>query len=94
MFLVEIISAVVYGFIESDSLQISVVRGGIDIGATIVAILQPTLTGWAATLALVAANGFVFFFGFSWGPVVWVLHGEMFPNRIRAIAPSVSASAQ
>ena len=56
--------------------------------------MQPTLTGGAATLALVAANGFVFFFGFSWGPVVWVLLGEMFPNRIRAIALSVAASAQ
>jgi hypothetical protein len=37
---------------------------------------------------------FVFFFGFSWGPVVWVLLGEMFPNRIRAIALSVAAAAQ
>jgi SP family sugar:H+ symporter-like MFS transporter len=56
--------------------------------------LQPTLTGGAATLALFAANGFVVFFGFSWGPVVWVLLGEMFPNRIRAIALSVAAAAQ
>jgi MFS family permease len=56
--------------------------------------LQPTLSGSAADIALVAANGFVFFFGFSWGPVVWVLLGEMFPNRIRAIALSVAASAQ
>ena len=56
--------------------------------------LQPTLSGGAATLALFAANGFVVFFGFSWGPVVWVLLGEMFPNRIRAIALSVAAAAQ
>ena len=56
--------------------------------------MQPTLTGGAATLALFAANGFVIFFGFSWGPVVWVLLGEMFPNRIRAIALSVAAAAQ
>ena len=33
---------------------------------------------------VVAANLVVVFFGVSWGPVVWVLLGEMFPNRIRA----------
>jgi sugar porter (SP) family MFS transporter len=46
------------------------------------------------TLALVAANGYVVFFGVSWGPVVWVLLGEMFPNRIRASALAVAAAAQ
>jgi SP family sugar:H+ symporter-like MFS transporter len=56
--------------------------------------LQPQLAGTSATVALIAANGFVIFFGFSWGPVVWVLLGEMFPNRIRAIALSVAAAAQ
>jgi SP family sugar:H+ symporter-like MFS transporter len=56
--------------------------------------LQPSLTGTSADIALVAANLFVVFFGFSWGPVVWVLLGEMFPNRIRAIALSVAAAAQ
>ena len=44
--------------------------------------------------ALVAANVFVFCFGFSWGPVVWVLLGEMFPNRIRAKALAVATTAQ
>jgi len=44
--------------------------------------------------ALVAANLFVVFFGASWGPVVWVLLGEMFPNRIRAAALGVAAAAQ
>jgi SP family sugar:H+ symporter-like MFS transporter len=44
--------------------------------------------------ALIAANVFVFCFGFSWGPVVWVLLGEMFANRIRAKALAVAATAQ
>jgi len=34
------------------------------------------------------------FFGMSWGPVVWVLLGEMFNNRIRGAALAVAASAQ
>ncbi|MGV9779162.1 sugar porter family MFS transporter [Streptosporangium sp. NPDC003464] len=46
------------------------------------------------TVALIAAHVFVLFFALSWGVVVWVLLGEMFPNRIRAAALSVAASAQ
>ncbi|WP_326596316.1 sugar porter family MFS transporter [Streptomyces sp. NBC_01803] len=45
-------------------------------------------------VALTGAHGFVLFFGLSWGVVVWVLLGEMFPNRIRAAALGVAASAQ
>jgi sugar porter (SP) family MFS transporter len=55
---------------------------------------DPVITGATSTIALIAANAFVFFFAFSWGPVVWVLLGEMFPNRIRAAALSVAAAAQ
>ncbi|MGW7824742.1 sugar porter family MFS transporter [Streptomyces puniciscabiei] len=55
---------------------------------------EPRLTGAAAVTALAAANVYVFGFGISWGPVVWVLLGEMFPNRIRALALSVAAGAQ
>ncbi len=47
-----------------------------------------------ATVALICANGFVVFFGASWGPLVWVLLGEIFPNSIRAGALAVAAAAQ
>lgn len=46
------------------------------------------------TTALIAAHVFVLFFALSWGVIVWVLLGEMFPNRIRAAALGVAASAQ
>ena len=59
--------------------------------ATLNADGDPVLHGAAAPVALVAANLFVFAFGMSWGPVVWVLLGETFPNRIRA---SLAAAAQ
>jgi MFS transporter, SP family, sugar:H+ symporter len=45
-------------------------------------------------VALVAANLYVVAFGASWGPVVWVLLGEMFNNKIRATALAVAAAAQ
>jgi MFS transporter, SP family, sugar:H+ symporter len=55
---------------------------------------QPSLNAKAGTIALIAANAFVVFFGISWGPTVWVLLGEMFNNRIRAAALGLAASAQ
>jgi MFS family permease len=55
---------------------------------------KPHLEGAAGPIALVAANLFVVAFGMSWGPVVWVLLGEMFPNRIRAAALGVAAAGQ
>jgi sugar porter (SP) family MFS transporter len=54
----------------------------------------PSLPGAWGPVALVAANVFVVSFGASWGPVVWVLLGEIFPNRIRARALGVAAAAQ
>ncbi len=53
-----------------------------------------SLPGAWGPIALVAANLFVVFFGFSWGPLVWVLLGEIFPNRIRARALGLAAAAQ
>ncbi len=54
----------------------------------------PQLDGAAGPIALIAANLFVVSFGMSWGPMVWVLLGEMFPNRIRAAALSLAAAGQ
>lgn len=51
----------------------------------------PTTQG---TVALIAAHAFVLFFALSWGVVVWVFLGEMFPNKIRAAALGVAAAAQ
>lgn len=45
-------------------------------------------------LALVAANVYVVFFNFSWGPVMWVMLGEMFPNQIRGSGLAVAGLAQ
>ena len=47
-----------------------------------------------STIALISANAFVMFFGTTWGPLVWVLLGEIFPNKLRASALAVAAAAQ
>lgn len=54
----------------------------------------PQLSDAEGVTALIAANLFVVSFGMSWGPVVWVLLGEKFPNKIRAAALSLAAAAQ
>ena len=45
-------------------------------------------------MALVAANAYIAFFAFSWGPVMWVMLGEMFPNHYRGAALAVCGMAQ
>ncbi|MCH8556854.1 MAG: sugar porter family MFS transporter [Balneolia bacterium] len=44
--------------------------------------------------ALIAANAYIAFFAVSWGPVMWVMLGEMFPNQIRGAALAVCGLMQ
>jgi len=53
-----------------------------------------SLQGSFGTVALVAANLYVIFFNLSWGPIMWVMLGEMFPNQIRGTGLAVSGLAQ
>jgi MFS transporter, SP family, sugar:H+ symporter len=48
----------------------------------------------AGLAALLAANAYVVFFNLSWGPVMWVMLGEMFPNQMRGSGLAVSGLAQ
>lgn len=45
-------------------------------------------------IALIAANVYVVFFNMSWGPVVWIMLGEMFPNQIRGSGLAIAGLAQ
>ncbi|MCG8374140.1 MAG: sugar porter family MFS transporter, partial [Balneolales bacterium] len=45
-------------------------------------------------IALISANLYVMFFNGSWGPVMWVLLGEMFPNKLRGSGLAVSGLSQ
>lgn len=64
------------------------------LNATTAADGSLTLEGVYGPLALVAANLYVVFFNGSWGPVMWVMLGEMFPNQIRGTGLAVSGMAQ
>lgn len=54
----------------------------------------PHLPGQVGMIALIAANAYVVLFNFSWGPVMWVMLGEMFPNQMRGSALAVAGFAQ
>jgi SP family sugar:H+ symporter-like MFS transporter len=55
---------------------------------------QLALTGRTGFAALIAANAYIFCFGVSWGPVMWVMLGEIFQNQFRGAALSVSGFVQ
>jgi SP family sugar:H+ symporter-like MFS transporter len=52
------------------------------------------LSSSMGTTALIAANLYVIFFNLSWGPVVWIMLGEMFPNQIRGTGLAIAGFAQ
>jgi sugar porter (SP) family MFS transporter len=52
------------------------------------------LTEQNGLIALIAANAYVFFFNGSWGPVMWVMLGEMFPNQIRGSGLAIAGLFQ
>lgn len=69
---------------------LAVVFGTADVGADGNLVLGDA----AGRVALVSANLYIVCFGISWGPVMWVLLGEMFPNRIRGAALSLAGLSQ
>src|SRR5215470_9695008 len=53
---------------------------------------RPLLSHMAAVGGLTAANLYIVAFAMSWGPVMWVLLGEMFPNEMRGAALAISGA--
>jgi SP family sugar:H+ symporter-like MFS transporter len=55
---------------------------------------QLTLSDNMGVLALIAANAYVMLFNGSWGPVMWVMLGEMFPNQLRGSGLAIAGLSQ
>jgi SP family sugar:H+ symporter-like MFS transporter len=53
---------------------------------------NPMLSHVAAVFGLTVANLYIVAFAVSWGPVMLVLLGEMFPNEIRGAALAISGA--
>lgn len=82
--------AVIFGT-ASKCAQLTAGTDGCDVAAD---IGKPLIAHGPGMVAVIAVNVFIAFFAATWGPVVWVLIAEMFPNRIRAAGLAVGAMAQ
>lgn len=71
-------------------LQIGAIGMGISILAIGISAYYQNLSGWL----LLPMLGYIAAFALSWGPVVWVMLSEIFPNRVRSLALSVAVAAQ
>jgi MFS transporter, SP family, sugar:H+ symporter len=74
------------------AITLSIMTGAFATGELTNGKLQ--LAPHVGVLALISANLYVIFFNLSWGPVMWVMLGEMFPNQIRGSGLAVSGAAQ
>jgi SP family sugar:H+ symporter-like MFS transporter len=74
------------------AVSLAVVAGAFSTGTLVNNV--PQLPHMAGLVALVAANVYVVFFNGTWGPVMWVMLGEMFPNQIRGSSLAVAGFAQ
>ena len=52
------------------------------------------LKGSQGPIALVAAVLYAMLFNLSWGPVMWIMLGEMFPNQMRGSGLAISGLSQ
>ncbi len=82
-------------------LAIGSVGMAVTLGVLAFAFSQASVVNGAVSLpqgvgrtALISANAYVFFFNMSWGPVMWVALGEMFPNQIRGLGLAVAGFFQ
>jgi MFS transporter, SP family, xylose:H+ symportor len=69
------------------------------LGALVMAVSMLTLgflfySGHVGTAALVAVVAYIAGFALSWGPVVWVLLSEIFPNAIKGRAMAIAVAMQ
>jgi len=74
------------------AIMLAVVAYSFSTGALVDGSLE--LSDNMGRLALYAAMAYVFFFNMTWGPVMWVMLGEMFPNQIRGAGLAVAGFAQ
>ncbi len=69
------------------------------IGALVMAVSMITLgflfaNSSVGIIALLCMLVYIAGFAFSWGPIVWVLLAEIFPNKVRGKAMAVAVAAQ
>lgn len=70
------------------------ILGGLMMGGSMLALGTLFASGNVGTAALLAVICYIAGFALSWGPVVWVLLAEIFPNAIKAKAMALAVAMQ
>ncbi|MDZ5648356.1 D-xylose transporter XylE [Nitrospirillum sp. BR 11828] len=70
------------------------IAGGVVMGVSMMVLGGLFASNRLGLGALLAMLAYVAGFAFSWGPVVWVLLAEMFPNAIKGKALGIAVAAQ
>ncbi|MCE9650480.1 MAG: D-xylose transporter XylE [Parvibaculum sp.] len=70
------------------------IAGGLIMGAAMFFLSYLFVTESLGVVALVAILIYIGGFALSWGPVVWVLLAEIFPNSIKGRAMAIAVAAQ
>lgn len=70
------------------------VLGGLMMGVSMLSLGFLFASGNVGTAALIAVVGYIAGFALSWGPVVWVLLAEIFPNAIKSKAMAIAVAMQ
>ncbi|MGH8220051.1 MAG: MFS transporter, partial [Steroidobacteraceae bacterium] len=81
--LVMAVAMIVLGFLFDEHL----------VSATVAHAGAASTTG-SSYIALAAVVVYILGFSFSWGPVVWVMLSEIYPNSIKGKAMSIGVAAQ
>lgn len=68
--------------------------GGLVMAVSMISLGFLFASGNVGTAALIAVVGYIAGFALSWGPVVWVLLAEIFPNAIKGKAMALAVAAQ
>lgn len=70
------------------------VIGSVVMGVTMIALGTSFYTESVGFIGFIAMLLYIAGFAMSWGPVVWVLLAEIFPNKIRSVAMALAVAAQ
>jgi MFS family permease len=67
------------------------IAGSIGMSVAMLLLAATFISGHSqGPLVLICIMGYLAAFGFSLGPVVWVLIAELFPNRVRSYAVAIA----
>lgn len=70
------------------------ILGGVVMAVSMISLGFLFSSGNVGTAALIAVVGYIAGFALSWGPVVWVLLSEIFPNSIKGKAMALAVAMQ